>query len=254
MLHHHLLLLRAVIKGLPLLLWELLLVLHILLWGVAHEISLIIYLVWSTCIIIEVLLLLWLHVLEVHKLLPHHVLHILEVHLLVGLHLRISLYLRICLLIKPGCLEVKVPIISLKLHSCHVHWLLEVLWECLHVLHLHVLEVLHVLVDIDWLLLLHEVLWVKLLLELVGSLLDHGRGWWRYRYSRAGSGCLLCNSILLHSDSYYVHCNSLILLRLLRWCRYLDTLWNRICYCTWLNCKRGRGYNFLLLNICGLLL
>jgi hypothetical protein len=162
--------------------------------------------------------------------------------------------LRICLLIKPCRLEVEIPIVSLKLHSCHVHWLLEVLWECLHVLHLHVLEVLHVLVDIDWLLLLHEVLWVKLLLELVGSLLNHGRGRWSYRYSRAGSGCLLCNSILLHSDSYYVHCNSLILLRLLRWCRYLDTLWNRICYCTWLNCKRGRGYNFLLLNICGLLL
>ena len=202
MLHHHLLLLWAIIEGLSLLLRELLLVLHILLWGVPHVI---IDLVWTTRVI-EVLLLWLLHVLEVHELLPHHILHILEIHLLVCLHLRIRL------LIKPRCLEVKVPIISLELHRCHVHRL-EILLECSHVLHLHVLEVLHVLVDIDWLLLLHEVLWpVLLLLELVGSLLDHSRGW----RSCAGSGRLLRYSILLHSESNDVHCDCLVLLRLLR--------------------------------------
>lgn len=231
MLHHHLLLLRAIIKGLPLLLWELLLVLHILLWVVSH-VS-----IWTTCVI-EILLLWLLHILEVHELLPHHILHVLEIHLLVCMHLGILL------LIKPRCLEVKAPIISLELHRCHVHWL-EILLECSHVLHLHVLEVLHVLVDIDRLLLLHEVLWPILLLrELVGSLLDHRRGW----SSCAWSGRLLRYSILLHSESNYVHCNCLVLLLGLLWgCRDLDTLGNVVCEWSWLFCERGwsgdRGLN-----------
>ena len=198
MLHHHLLLLRAIIKGLSLLLWELLLVLHILLWVVAHVI---IDLVWTTCVI-KILLMRLMHVLEIHELLTHHVLHILEVHLLVCLHLMIWLLVKSC------CLEIEVPIISLELHRRHVHRL-KVMLECSHVLHLHVLEVLHVLVDIDWLLLLHEVLWpTLLLLELVGSLLDH----WRGRSSCAGSGRLLRYSVLLNGESNDIHCDCLVLL------------------------------------------
>ena len=165
MLHHHLLLLWAIVVSLPLLLRELLLILHELLWIVAYKIICLV-----RAIGIKVLML-WLHILKVHELLTHHILHILEVHLLIRMHLLIWL------LIKPGCLKVEISIIALELHCCHVHWLH--ILECSHVLHLHVLNVLHVLIDIvhiDRLLLLHEVLRpVLLLLELVGRLLHYNR-------------------------------------------------------------------------------
>ena len=223
MLHHHLLLLRTIVECLSLLLRVLLLILHVLLGIVA---DVVIGLVLSICIEI---LLLRVHVLEVHELLTHHILNILEVHVLIRLHLLVGL------MIKPSCLKVEVSIISLELHSSHVHRL-HVL-ECSHVLHLHVLEILHVLINVDRLLLLHEVLRpVLLLLELVSCLLNHSRDWWLGLavWIIYLSIYLLRNIVLLHSKSYNINRHLGLLLVLLLWLkcnlRGLDTLGNSLGY------------------------
>lgn len=121
-LHHNLLLLG----GLSLLLGKLLVLLH--------ELRVLLHIV----LIIEVLcLLLWLlllsKIIKVHKLLTHHILHILHVSNLVP---------------KPRRLEIKISIISLKLHCSHIHRL-KILKP--NILHLHILEILHVLAHVNWL-------------------------------------------------------------------------------------------------------
>ena len=207
-LHHHLLLLRSIIISLPLLLWKLLLILHKLLWIIPNVI---ISLILSTiCICIEILLLLLLgHILEVHKLLSHHVLHVKHLSVLgvlgilgqVWLHLLVGL-----LLVETSGLEVEiVTVVTLELHCSHVHWLK--VWEGTHVWHLHVLEVLHVLININRSLLLHKVLWPILLWillldkrRLLFSRNNSGRWSRQNRSWLSGSWHL----VLLDCESYYV--------------------------------------------------
>lgn len=184
MLHHHLLLLRTTIKGLSLLLLVLLLILHELLWAIAHEPTWLVWRIW----ILSILL---LDILKVHKLLSHHVLHIN--------HLLILTWL----LPKPLLLILKI---ILELHWIHAH-LLEVLES--HVL-LHLLHLLHVLHVLKGLLLLllsrNEVLGPVWLLEHWRLLRHYWRGdsLWR---------CLLTYPILLNCESYDVYRHLSLLLR-----------------------------------------
>jgi hypothetical protein len=160
-LHENLLLLGTAKPLLWILLLLLLLELHELLGVITHEIAL---------VRVEALLLI-VEVLEIHELLAHHILHVLDVahHLgiLVGAH-----HLAALVWTKPSglSLEVEVAVIASELHGCHVHRL-EVRLEVLESAHVgtHVLLHLHVLVELIHIhrLLLHILLGLRPLLVLL---------------------------------------------------------------------------------------
>jgi hypothetical protein len=140
----------------------LLLELHELLRIIAQVIALILSVIWW----LRGLLLLIIKVLEVHELLSHHILHVLQI-----AHYLSILHLSILIGTKSSCLEVKVSLIVLELHCRHIHGL-EIL-EGAHILHLHILEIL-----IECWLLLHVLLRPLLLLRwLLRKLCDRRCLW-----------------------------------------------------------------------------